>query len=387
MPSGAAVLRREGVRGVVWSVKFLDADGRQVKERLGREADGWNRQRSERELGKRLDRVDRERWRKPQPLSFADFAERFLTEYLPGRNLKTSTLIDYRQVVRGHLVGFFDVDLAQLEAEPELIDHYIAAKTRERLSAKTIGNHLTTLSVMFRVAIRWRLARVNPVALVDRPRGLDREMQVLSEGEVAALLAAYRELEAGAEEAEREWWAIASRLTVVALGTALRRGELLGLRWGDVQLLERRLSVRQAFVRAEMTTPKSRMSRRTLDFGSRVADALNEQWAVSRYRADDSLVFGHPQLGTPLDPSKVTRDYLRPALKKAGIVKPFRPWHDMRHTALTHDAAAGNPQVYVQMRAGHSQGSITERYIHAAQVLFPGAADRAEARLFGEVAT
>ena len=60
-----------------------------------------------------------------------------------------------------------------------------------------------------------------------------------------------------------------------------------------------------------------------------------------------------------------------------------RPWHDLRHTALTHEAAAGNPQAYVQLKAGHSQGSITERYIHAAQVLFPGAAARAEERMFG----
>jgi integrase len=91
--------------------------------------------------------------------------------------------------------------------------------------------------------------------------------------------------------------------------------------------------------------------------------------------------------GTPLDPSKLSRHYLRPALKKAGITKPFRPWHDLRHTALTHEAAVGNPQAYVQLKAGHSQGSITERYIHAAQVLFPGAAAKAEERMFGTVET
>jgi integrase len=77
---------------------------------------------------------------------------------------------------------------------------------------------------------------------------------------------------------------------------------------------------------------------------------------------------------------------MRPALRRAAIVKPFRPWHDLRQTALTHEAAAGNPQVYVQMKAGHSQGSITERYIHAAQVLFPGAAEKGEGRMFGTAA-
>jgi integrase len=97
-------------------------------------------------------------------------------------------------------------------------------------------------------------------------------------------------------------------------------------------------------------------------------------------------VFCHPQKGTPLDPSKLARVYLRPALRRAGITKPFRPFHDLRHTALTHGAAAGNPAIYVQLKAGHSQALIIERYIHAAQVLFPGAAQLGEDRLFSAVA-
>ncbi len=138
-------------------------------------------------------------------------------------------------------------------------------------------------------------------------------------------------------------------------------------------------------MRGEFTTPKSRTSQRTIELGPRVLEALNEQWQATSYRSDDSLVFCHPVLGTPLDASRLSREYMRPALKRAGITKPFRAWHDLRHTALTHEAAAGNPQAYVQLKAGHSQGSITERYIHAAQVLFPGAAERGEERIFAAV--
>jgi hypothetical protein len=47
---------------------------------------------------------------------------------------------------------------------------------------------------------------------------------------------------------------------------------------------------------------------------------------------------------------------------RAGIAKPFRAFHDVRHTALTHEAATGNPLVYVQMKAGNPQSQITERY-------------------------
>jgi integrase len=58
------------------------------------------------------------------------------------------------------------------------------------------------------------------------------------------------------EETLAEWWRLVRRLVVVALGTALRRGELLALRWQDVAMLEGRLTVRQSFVRGEFTTPK-----------------------------------------------------------------------------------------------------------------------------------
>jgi hypothetical protein len=76
-----------------------------------------------------------------------------------------------------------------------------------------------------------------------------------------------------------------------------------------------------------VTTPKSRASRRTIEIGPRTLG--QEHYAVTRYTSEDSPVFCHPQLGTPLDPSKLSRDYMRPALKKAGITKPFRPWHDL----------------------------------------------------------
>ena len=92
-------------------------------------------------------------------------------------------------------------------------------------------------------------------------------------------------------------------------------------------------------------------------------------------------MFSHPALGTPLDPSKLTT-YARKALTKAGVPESFRPWHGMRHTALTETAAAGVPGMFVQAKAGHAHGSTTERYLHAHKTSYPDAAELAEARLF-----
>jgi len=163
-------------------------------------------------------------------------------------------------------------------------DAYIAAKAG-KLSPKTIANHPGLLGVLFKVALRWRLITANPASQIDRPRVEQVEMNVLTEAEMARLLNAYSQLEAEADEGERAWWRHSRRLVAVALGTALRRGELLALRWRDVEMLDGRLTVREALVRGEFQAPKSRASRRTIDLGWRTIAVLQEQWTESAYRA------------------------------------------------------------------------------------------------------
>ena len=381
-PTWGRVWRYEGKRGVVWRIRYRDATGRRVLETLGKEP-AWSRKRAEAELRKRLVDVERDGYRKPERLTFADFAERWWREYLPGRGLKLTTLDGYRQTLERHLLpAFGHLQLADLAERPELVDRYVAEKMQAGLAPKTVTNHLLVLQVVLKRAVRWRLIGRNPALDCERPRVEQAEMNVLTETEIARLWTAYRELEAEADEAERRWWRLARTLTFVGLGTAMRRRELLALRWRDVHLLEGVVQVREAFVKGRFTTPKSRASRRLIELGPRTAELVGEHWRETAYQGDDELVFCHPDKGTPLDPARLARTYLRPALGRAGITKPFRPFHDLRHTALTHEAAAGNPMAYIQLKAGHSQGAITERYIHAAQVRFPGAAARAEARLF-----
>ncbi len=381
-PKWGRVWRYQGPRGVVWRIRYRDAAGRRVLETLGREP-AWNRKRAEAALRRRLVDVEREGYRAPEKLTFAAFAERWLTDYLPGRGLKLTTTDGYRQALRRHLLpAFGHLQLTELERRPELVDRYIARKTEQGLAPKTVTNHLLLLQTMLKRAVRWRLISRNPVAEAERPRLQPAELHVLTETEIARLWTAYGELEAKAEKEARVWWRLARTLTFVALGTALRRGELLALRWRDVQLLDGHLHVREALVKGRFTTPKSRASRRRIELGPKTRELLAAHWQDTLFQGDDELVFPHPQKGTPLDPSKLARCYLLPALHRAGITRPFRPFHDLRHTALTHDAAAGNPMAYLQLKAGHSQSAITERYIHAAQVLFPGAAARGEARLF-----
>src|SRR3989440_6506971 len=162
-PRWGRVWRYEGPRGVMWRIRYRDATGRRVMETLGKEP-AWNRKRAEQELRRRLVDVERDGYRKPQKLTFAQFAERWQDEYLPGRGLKLTTLDSYRQTIRRHLLPAFGrYQLAQLEQQPELIDRYTTAKIRAGLAPKTVHNQLLVLHVMLKTAVRWRLIRHNPV--------------------------------------------------------------------------------------------------------------------------------------------------------------------------------------------------------------------------------
>jgi hypothetical protein len=92
VPRGAGVVERVG-NATRRTVTWVGAAGQQCWERLGTASDGWTRQQAERELGKMPARVGRERWRKPEPLTFRAFSERFMDDYLPGRNLKAMSVV------------------------------------------------------------------------------------------------------------------------------------------------------------------------------------------------------------------------------------------------------------------------------------------------------
>jgi integrase len=142
--------------------------------------------------------------------------------------------------------------------------------------------------------------------------------------------------------------------------TGLRQGELLAVRWRDVDWLAGRLRVRRSYVRGEFGTPKSRRGTRSVPLADRVAGALEAHFRASVYSGDDDLVFAHPQLGSPLDRSKVLKRF-KAAADRAGIRDAVR-FHDLRHTFGTRMAAAGVPMRTLQEWLGHRDFKTTLIY-------------------------
>jgi len=141
--------------------------------------------------------------------------------------------------------------------------------------------------------------------------------------------------------------------------TGLRQGELLALRWRDVDWPAGRVRVRRSLVRGEFGTPKSRRASRSVPLADALAAALDAHQRASAYPSDDHLVFAHPHLGRPIDRSKLLKRY-KAAVRRAGI-RDVR-FHDLRHTFGTRMAAAGVPMRTLQEWMGHRDFKTTLIY-------------------------
>jgi integrase len=129
-------------------------------------------------------------------------------------------------------------------------------------------------------------------------------------------------------------------LYLTAAMTGMRQGELLALRWMDVDWPAHRVCVRRNLVRGQFGTPKSKRSSRSIPLADEVARELELLYQSSSYQADADLVFAHPHSGRPLDRSRLLKRF-KAALKRAGV-REVR-FHDLRHTFGTRMAAAGVP--------------------------------------------
>jgi integrase len=266
---------------------------------------------------------------------------------------KRSTLQNYDSCLRVHLGPFFGRrPLHRITREQ--VEAFIALKRGGGLAPKSILNYLGVLHSIFAFAERRGLVGANPCKLVDKPRAGAGEGRIrfLATAELERLLATAAAAAGPIAPTDR-------LLYLTAALTGLRQGELLALRWCDVDLDARRVRVRESLVRGEFTTPKSRRSIRSVPLASRVASELSEHRSASDFAEPDDLVFCHPRLGTPLERSRLFKRFKANAIA-AGF--PELRFHDLRHTFGTRMAGAGVPLRTLQEWLGHRDFKTTLTY-------------------------
>jgi integrase len=207
------------------------------------------------------------------------------------------------------------------------------------------------------------------VALVDRPkknRSPHQRVRFLQPAELDALIDAVPDDILGAVE---------RTLYLAAALTGLRQGELLALKWLDIDWQVGRIRVADNFTRGRMDTPKSHEGR-SVPMAARLARELETLHLSSGYKVDGDLAFCHPETGHVLDPSKMRKRF-KDALARAGVREIT--FHELRHTFGTQMAAAGAPLRAIKEWMGHADAKTTEIYRHYAPDPTHGAAfvDRA----------
>jgi integrase/recombinase XerD len=209
-----------------------------------------------------------------------------------------------------------------------------------------------------KTAVLEELVTSNPAANAERPKLPPFRPQILEPAEVARVARAFRD-----EQARAVF------LTLVLTG--IRRSELQRLRWRDVDLVDSVLRV---------VDSKTEDGRRSIALSPVLVEEMTAHLARSSFRGADELVFCHPERGTTYRP-ETFKEALTAALTAAGVEKQPRAFHDLRHTAITNDAAAGSSPIAVMAKAGHADMATTKRYLHLAGVVFREEADALERRL------
>jgi integrase len=324
--------------------------GRRVQRKLGPKRqpgtrEGLTRKQAEAEL-RRLMQTTR-----PAPvtdfITFEDAAREYLRFVGDVRKIDPKTLGDYRGVVEGYLLEEFG-PLSLEAVTPDLVDAYKERLIAEgKLSARTIVRHLTVLHGIFKRAKRvWGLAD-NPASadLVERPKVVySGEFDTFDRDEIERLVVA-------ADDGQD------AAIYRVAAFTGLRQGELLALRWSDVNFVDGLLHVRRNFTGGVEKVPKGKRVR-SVPMMPAVIDALAGLKEREQFTADGDLVFTRG--GEHLDHYDLRKRYYA-ALGRAGL-RRLR-FHDLRHAFGSAAITKLDPHA-VQSYMGHQHYSTTQRYLH-----------------------
>jgi integrase len=309
-------------------------------------------------------------------LTVGGYLSRWLTDSVKN-TVRGTTFERYEQITRKHIAP--EVGRVKLKAlTPAHVRGLYKAKLKSGLSPRTVQYIHVTLHKALKQAEQDGLVPRNATRAVKPPQIRREEMRPLTPEQVGVLFGAVRgdRLEA---------------LYVLAVTTGLRQGELLGLKWEDVNLDVGTLQVRRTLTTAKggpvLTSPKTQGSRRSVKLsrtasealGSHLERQLGEIDAAGPLWRENGLIFAS-EVGEPLNRRYITTHRFKPLLKHAGL--PQIRFHDLRHTCATLLLSKNvNPKVVSEM-LGHATIAITlDTYSHVLPDMQDGAAKAMEEAL------
>ena len=243
----------------------------------------------------------------------------------------------------------------------------------EALSSKTIRNIHALLHKALAHAMRWGLLTKNPADAVDLPRRIRPDINALTAEDLRRLL--------GAIEHAGKW-----RVPLlIAIGTGMRRGEMLALQWQDYRPEQRQLVVRRALshISAKQIVVKGTKTGRVrvVTLNESLVTVLNHHRATTTHRQPEDWICGEED-GQHVNPHLLTIYFAR-LMRELGLKHTL---HGLRHTHATALLAAGIPVKVISERLGHASVTLTQDvYAHVLPTMQREAAEKMEAIWRGKV--
>lgn len=363
--SGRGHIRRRGKRS--WELKFdLDAAGKRVTRYHSIKG---TRKEAEAELIRLQNAVNEGKYTDPSKVTFGEFLDKWERDWCPT-NVTPRTAERYAELLRCHVRPDLGSTKLQKLKKAHFVELYAKLMREGRnpadpekevpargLSARTVGHVHRCVQGALRYAVDdLEILAANPVAGITPPKvAREGEIEILNETQIKDVLAKLRGHDL-------------FPLVFLGLSTGMRRGELLALRWCDIDLDGSRLTVERSVEQTKsgirFKSPKTKYGRRTIALpASAVAElrAHRKDQAEARLKAglgrlpDDGLVFGR-LTGEAQTPNDVTKQWVR-ARKDLGL--PSVTLHAWRHTHASHLIASGMDIATVSRRLGHGSVSIT----------------------------
>jgi integrase len=305
-------------------------------------------------------------------LTVSGFLDAWLSDCVKD-TIRVSTFERYEGIANLHI----SPALGRLRLKaltPAHVQGFYRGRLDSGLSPATVQKIHVVLHKALSQAVKWSLVPRNVTEAATAPRPSPKEMRPLSAEEVRKLLGA-----ASDDRLEALW--------VLAVHTGMRQGELLALKWTDVDLETGKVSVRRTLTRESghytLGEPKTKKCRRTVKLTGSATDALRSHLGrqmeeidrLGDLYGDQGLVFTTAS-GAPLNPSNIRNRNLRRLTSKAGV--PGIRFHDLRHTCATLLLSKNVHPKIVQEMLGHATVAITlDTYSH----VLPGMGDQAAAAL------
>ena len=336
---------------------------------------------AEKELASLINRLETGNYIKPNKITVGLFLEQWLRDYA-STNTAPRTFERYAEISRLHLIpNLGRITLTQLRPE-HLQSYYSHELTSGRLNAKgglsaqTVNHHHRVLSAALNHAVKWGLLTRNIANAVDPPRPVKKEMATIQAEDINSLLEEARKLEKGSSIPYYT-------LFYAALHTGMRRGELLALRWSDIDLELMTISVNRSLQVLKDGTkiirePKTPKARRLIAMTPSLALQLREhkesqsalRLLAGKPLQQDDLIFSDLD-GQPINPNTITPAFTKIA-KRAGFKLRL---HDLRHTHATLMLKSGVHPKIVSERLGHATVAFTlDTYSHVVPGLQEAAA-------------